>query len=188
MGYSEILLYCRRAAGFALPFGAIWLAARVLWQLMRRRKISARREALYFVFAVYLAALLQITVWRSGPDWQAIAQGGGHAEAQLTLLGTTLRHWRVGGWTFVYHAVGNLGWFLPFGLLLPPVRRRWNLAETVLAGMLLSTGIEALQWFLRTGITDIDDVLLNALGALLGYLIAATGRGISRHARTTKES
>ena len=38
----------------------------------------------------------------------------------------------------------------------------------VMTDCALSAALEALQFALSTGMTDIDDVLLNALGALLG--------------------
>ena len=44
-------------------------------------------------------------------------------------------------------------------------------------------GIEALQYFLRTGVTDIDDVLLNSLGAALGCLLILLTRLLSGNGR-----
>ena len=63
------------------------------------------------------------------------------------------------------------------------VRRRWNFAETLLLGFLTLVGIEALQYFLRTGVTDIDDVLLNSLGAALGCLLILLTRLLSGNGR-----
>ena len=64
-----------------------------------------------------------------------------------------------------------MAWFVPMGALLPLISRRWRFSATVLAGMSVSAGIEILQWFLRTGVTDIDDVLFNALGAGAGFVL-----------------
>ena len=180
MSATLIQLYCLRAARFALPCGAVWLALRLSWQALRRRKIRAGRECLLLALVVYLAALLQITVWRGGIDLRAAFVGGARQKAQLTLFHTTLDHWRAGPRYFIYHFVGNLAWFVPLGLLLPPARRRWNFAETLLLGLLLSAGIEALQWLLGTGVTDVDDVMINGLGAALGYGLAALCRRLSR--------
>lgn len=69
----------------------------------------------------------------------------------------------------------NIFLFFPFGLALAqvwpvkwPVGRRMVL--TALAGMLLSTGVEALQYRYALGRTETDDVLCNTLGAVLGAL------------------
>ena len=42
----------------------------------------------------------------------------------------------------------------------------------LLSGAGLSICIELMQYLLMTGVTDVDDVLLNALGALLGWGLA----------------
>lgn len=68
--------------------------------------------------------------------------------------------------------VGNVGLLVPVGFLLPFICRsvtwRVSLAIAVGAGLL----IEVTQAMLRIGIFDIDDVILNALGVMVGYLIA----------------
>ena len=54
------------------------------------------------------------------------------------------------------------------------IRRRLLIAAMValLAGAGTSVCIELMQYLLMTGVTDVDDVLLNALGALLGWSLA----------------
>ena len=47
-------------------------------------------------------------------------------------------------------------------------RLRANGWRVLLAGAGLSLGIEIAQYLLGTGYADVDDVLLNALGALAG--------------------
>ena len=62
--------------------------------------------------------------------------------------------------------------FLPFGFFLPVLwskYRRWY--RTILAGFLTSLTIELLQMFYYRA-TDVDDLIMNTLGAFLGYLIA----------------
>ena len=62
--------------------------------------------------------------------------------------------------------------FLPFGFLLPVLWRKcrsWK--STVAAGFLTSLGIEILQLFCYRA-TDVDDLIMNTLGAFLGYIIA----------------
>src|SRR5699024_3942675 len=71
---------------------------------------------------------------------------------------------------FVYNFYGNILWFIPFGMLQPLLQhRRPHFFSTVLLGMLLSLSIETLQFFLATGVADIDDLIFNTLGTVLGY-------------------
>lgn len=66
---------------------------------------------------------------------------------------------------------GNVILLVPVGFLVPLVFRRitWKRALALSVGSGLF--IELLQAALRVGIFDIDDVLLNALGAMLGFWV-----------------
>ena len=68
--------------------------------------------------------------------------------------------------------LGNVLMFLPMGIFLPclfPKMRKlgWFLLACVLAAL----GAEVLQVLTRTGSGDIDDVILNLLGGLLGFFL-----------------
>ena len=66
----------------------------------------------------------------------------------------------------------NAVMFAPFGFLLPVLWRKcrkWKV--TVLAGFLLSLTIEVLQMFCFRA-TDVDDLMMNTLGAGFGYFAA----------------
>jgi glycopeptide antibiotics resistance protein len=66
--------------------------------------------------------------------------------------------------------VGNVALFVPLGFLLPAAaracRRPW-VALSAAAG--LSVLIEAVQGLLPSHATDVDDVILNTAGAVLGF-------------------
>lgn len=71
-------------------------------------------------------------------------------------------------WTILVNLGGNIGFFVPFGLLTamlwPKLR---NGCWSLLAGAGFSCLIETLQLFTYR-VTSIDDVILNALGTLIG--------------------
>jgi glycopeptide antibiotics resistance protein len=73
--------------------------------------------------------------------------------------------------------IGNLAAFVPLGLLLPQMIRRRSLLLVVLAGLALSVAIEAGQLAVSIALgfayrtADIDDVIVNVAGAVLGYVI-----------------
>ena len=77
---------------------------------------------------------------------------------------------------------GNLALLLPLGLLgpiaLPALDRWWRVA---LLAFLVSTAIELTQLAVPDRSADIDDVLVNVAGALIGYaLFLATRVAVSR--------
>ncbi|MEV6897651.1 VanZ family protein [Amycolatopsis sp. NPDC051372] len=68
---------------------------------------------------------------------------------------------------------GNIALFVPLGFLATVVTRRKAAVIAALAGF--SAVIEIVQYFVGRS-ADVDDVLLNTLGAALGVLLAATVR------------
>lgn len=65
----------------------------------------------------------------------------------------------------------NIVMFLPLGFLLPYIWKEYrSLKRTAAAGACLSLAIEVCQLFnLRA--TDVDDLMMNTLGAVFGYLL-----------------
>lgn len=63
---------------------------------------------------------------------------------------------------------GNMGTFLPLGFFPPLLFRDWNRLRIALFGTVFSFGIELTQYFLGRH-CDVDDILLNVLGVILGY-------------------
>lgn len=71
----------------------------------------------------------------------------------------------------VNNLVGNLILLLPLGLLLPFMFKRCQKLSSVVAiAFITSLIIEVIQFVLQIGMADIDDVILNSLGAILGYI------------------
>lgn len=67
--------------------------------------------------------------------------------------------------------IENIFLFVPFGFLLPCVQKKYKtLWRTVLSGFSFSLIIELSQLFNRR-VTDIDDLLMNTLGAFIGWCI-----------------
>ncbi len=67
---------------------------------------------------------------------------------------------------------GNILAFVPFGFLLPLVRKnKSNLADIFANALILVVGIEVFQLFSAFGAFDVDDIILNCLGAVIGYFV-----------------
>ncbi|MGZ9584480.1 VanZ family protein [Paenibacillus marinisediminis] len=66
--------------------------------------------------------------------------------------------------------VGNIGVFVPFGVLIPIIIKV-RLWKFILLFMTSITIMEVLQMLSRRGSFDIDDIILNTLGVLIGYSI-----------------
>ncbi|MER6390152.1 VanZ family protein [Streptomyces sp. NPDC001523] len=82
---------------------------------------------------------------------------------------------------------GNLLLGVPFGVLLPVlVPQVRGLARVVLCTTVVMTLVELVQGALVTGRAfDVDDVILNTTGALIGYLLLGRRLGRAVHPRRT---
>jgi glycopeptide antibiotics resistance protein len=84
----------------------------------------------------------------------------------------TIRHFlrtdRFNTSIWVINLLGNIGVFIPFGILLPCILAdKFKKSFYVfLAGVII---LELLQLFSRRGCFDVDDIILNTLGFLIGY-------------------
>ena len=68
------------------------------------------------------------------------------------------------------NVIGNTAMFIPIGIIWPCVFRILNThAKVITAGVGLSLFIEILQLPFFDRVSDIDDLLLNSLGFILGY-------------------
>lgn len=65
--------------------------------------------------------------------------------------------------------VGNIILLVPLGFLLPFVFPSISWKKSLTLGIVSGLVIELLQTVLRVGIFDIDDVILNAFGFMIGY-------------------
>lgn len=162
--------------GFSLvvvgaTFGAVWAVPRLLF------RIPLSRVALEASFVGYLVALLYVTVfayWYPGRDVPSLTWW----MVNLVPLRTILELARPEHVTqAVRQLAGNIVMFVPMGLLLPALdTRRRSLGRLAIAALAASISIELLQLVLRlAGVMsrsiDVDDVILNTLGALLGWAL-----------------
>jgi len=83
---------------------------------------------------------------------------------------------------FVKNLAGNVLIFVPWGILVPLKYKweRWLCLRTFVSGVLLSVGIELLQYVLRVGFCDVDDLMLNTLGVVFGIVVYAVMRSCIR--------
>jgi glycopeptide antibiotics resistance protein len=74
----------------------------------------------------------------------------------------------------MYELLGNLAVLTPIGIYLAFVRRRFSIWPVLAIGIGVSTSVEITQYLNWTWrVADIDDVICNASGALVAYVIVA---------------
>ena len=88
---------------------------------------------------------------------------------------------RKGMFALFTNIFGNVLGFMPYGFVLPVINRRMrNGFFIILSGFSISLTVEVIQLITRVGCFDVDDMILNTLGAALGYGIYAVCDKIRR--------
>ena len=73
-------------------------------------------------------------------------------------------------WEMKVNIIGNTAMFIPIGIIWPSVFRKLdNHKKVIAAGVGFSLAIEILQLPFYDRVTDVDDLILNSLGFLMGY-------------------
>lgn len=73
---------------------------------------------------------------------------------------------------FFKNLIGNLVLFLPWGIMLPLLGKRFKSAKPFfLLTACVIIAVELLQLVFKVGICDVEDFILNMLGAAIGYII-----------------
>ncbi len=129
---------------------------------LRKRKITV-------LFWLYLLIVLRITVFRSTFTLQHLCRNG---KIVLTLFDGYIDLIRQGNWfSFTYLFFGNIIWFVPFGMYLQYRGKTRTLWYAAIYGFLFSLCIETMQYIFGTGLSELDDLVLNTLGAWIGALL-----------------
>lgn len=124
---------------------------------------SSRAEAV--VFGGYLVFLYAIAVFFFRSE-----DGGVNAEPFRTMV----EDWRTGGRPLVVNFVGNLVAFMPMGAVPSRLlwgRLRWRWWHAGVFGLGFSLLIEGSQLYSGRRCADVDDLILNTAGAMLGFAL-----------------
>ncbi len=129
---------------------------------MSKIVLRPRRSGPLLALVGYLTVLLLLTLM---PPRFEVRQ-----RLQLVPFETIIAQMRTGGWPFVINVLGNIAALIPLGILVPASARPLrSFASIALVGVLTSATIELLQWMVTARVADVDDVLLNLVGAVAGY-------------------
>jgi glycopeptide antibiotics resistance protein len=161
--YSKLLGdICTDIFSYIQPY-AIWMVAilivvcGVTFLLLR----SWSRALLAALFAMYMFMVIVITILSRKPH--------------LDIYTVKLRSFETftGSYNSIKWTIENILMFLPFGIFFKLIFRRSNIFFAFSAGLLCSFGIEYTQYYTDRGSFEVDDLMTNTIGALIGYLVVA---------------
>ena len=150
---------------------------------MKNQTKKTARAAGWLLFLIYLIILIYLLFFSESYGRHALAEGQYRYNLQpFQEIRRFAVYWKnVGFWAAFLNLGGNVLGFMPFGILLPVLSDRLRRpVSVILLGFAMSLMVETIQLVTRVGIFDVDDLILNTLGAGIGYLLFAVGSRVRR--------
>ena len=136
--------------------------------LNQQNHVQRGRRVLTLLFWIYILVLLRITVFREDFSFDHMTENGNVNPELFTAYIPFLRGGFIG--LFIYLFVGNIVWFIPLGGYLLWKHEKCTVLQAAIIGFLLSLVIETSQYIFGVGVTELDDLVLNTTGTLIGAL------------------
>lgn len=136
----------------------VLISLRVAYLVKNKQKLNLQEDLIMLIFIIYILCLFQIVTSQDVSGEHGI---------NITLF-KELTRYEFGSRLFYRNIIGNIMLFIPFGFFtsyyLTVERKRFILFLTIIVSFV----IEFIQ--LKIGRAfDVDDVILNVIGGLLGY-------------------
>ena len=164
-----------------------WLVFRMYRLRTPGRRLSFPREILLLTFVVYLSGLAVATLIPNHNSRLAAEAAMGidlrPNLGSLTCSSAPLPSGSTARAFCLHNAKGNVMLFFSLGILLPLVWRRLRFWRVIGIAVALSVSIEIIQYFSRAWSNrsvDVNDVILNVVGACLGLVLVAMLRLLQR--------
>ena len=93
---------------------------------------------------------------------------------------TEILRYEVGSTQFYLNVIGNILVFLPFGYFVSSYIKATRVSHILLVTLITSFTIEFVQHYIGRSF-DIDDILLNVVGAIIGFLLYIGFTAIKKH-------
>lgn len=150
---------------------------------MKERTKRAVRWGGLVLFAVYLLLLVYFLFFSE--EYGRVAYAEQEFRYNLAPFVEIRRFWtyreQLGVAAVCANLLGNVLGFIPFGYILPVISDRMRSGFLiVLSGFCFSLTVEVIQLITKVGCFDVDDMILNTLGAAFGYLLFVICNSIRR--------
>ena len=93
---------------------------------------------------------------------------------------TEILRYEVGSTQFYVNVIGNILVFLPFGYFVSSYIKATKVSHILLVTLITSFTIEFVQHYIERSF-DIDDILLNVIGSIIGFLLYIGFTAIKKH-------
>lgn len=141
--------------------------ARVKTEKSKRYRIMGK-----ILFVVYIVFVFYFLIFS---DWYGRTGEMSSYHYNLVLFKEIRRFWmyrsKLGFFATFTNLFGNVVIFIPFGFFLPMGSKERSFFTTLFYSFGFSLFVEAFQLITKVGSFDVDDLFLNTVGGILGYIL-----------------
>ena len=91
-----------------------------------------------------------------------------------------ITRYKIGSRLFFYNVLGNIALFIPFGLFVSDYLKAKKTTHILLISTIISSTAEIIQYKIGRAF-DIDDIILNVAGAIIGFILYRCIQTIKHH-------
>lgn len=140
---------------------------RIAYLIKNKKRICLYKELFHLMFILYVMCLFEIVT----------IQDINYGTSNIIPFKEIFRY-SFGSRLFIKNILGNIILFMPYGYFVSYYLKSHKALPICLLTIIVSTTIEIVQ--LKIGRTfDIDDIILNTCGGIIGYLLYSSITGIA---------
>lgn len=140
----------------------IAVSLRLAYLLKGHKKIILYKELLMLIFIIYALCLFHVVTY------QDVNFGTNNFIPFKEIF-----RYDLGTHKFIKNIIGNIIMFIPFGFFASYFLKSKKIGIPLILTIILTTTIETVQYYIGR-VFDIDDIILNIVGGILGYLLFIT--------------
>lgn len=148
----------------------VLVTVRIAYLVNHHERFCFYKEVMTLVFLVYILLLFQLLTTTE------INKNSGINFIPFT----EITRYKFGSQLFFYNVFGNILVFVPFGYFISNYIKAKKIMPMFVVSAIVSTSVEYIQHMIGRSF-DIDDIILNVLGGILGYLLYVGIGAIKRH-------
>lgn len=140
----------------------IAVSLRLAYLIKGHKKIILYKELLMLIFIIYALCLFHVVTY------QDVNFGTNNFIPFKEIF-----RYDLGTPKFIKNIIGNIIMFIPFGFFASYFLKSKKIITPLILTIILTTTIETVQYYIGR-VFDIDDIILNIVGGILGYLLFIT--------------
>ena len=132
---------------------------RIAYLITKHKKFLLHKEIIYLLAIIYILCLFHVVTF----------QDINYGESNFVPFKEIFRY-SFGSHKFIRNVLGNIILFIPFGFSSSYLLKNRHLSVVTILTLIASGTIETVQYYIGR-VFDIDDIILNLIGGIVGFLI-----------------